>query len=109
VTARHERFADFDWAAVVAGLVGRLPGSATLLARRDCEVEVLVPGVGRLLLTDNGGEVNVSAIVDLLGFSVPYTDTRKDVGELTLASRLNQAILGEPINYDVDLDGEEVA
>ena len=105
---KHESFADYDWRKVVSGLVGKHRGDARIIRESTdpAEIEVYVPGFGRVIIADNGGELNISSIKPIVKGSVPYTDVRKDVGEYTLASRINQAIHGEHINYDVDMDAD---
>lgn len=59
-----------------------------------------------LIISDNGGEVNVSAVVPRLDFSLPYEQTHRVVGPATLGVWLQQALNGaaDKIDYFDDLD-----
>jgi hypothetical protein len=61
----------------------------------------------RFILTDNGGELNVSEIVAAAPSSVPYRRDAGMVGPVTLANRLLCAIDGEAIDYSFTADDDE--
>lgn len=109
----EKNFNDYDWDAIATAMGGKVR------SRGDRFVEIYVPPLPRggtkysdsldLIISDNGGEVNVSKIVPALEESVPYWSNAHPggaVGDLTLASRLNQALAGQRIDYDLDLDSE---
>jgi len=96
----HQRFSEFNWRDV-ADLLG---GHLSRVTPRDAEV-YLPPGAcgsatSRVLLfSDNGGELNVSEVVPVLDWSVPYCGNRGRVDDIALACRLHSALTGEPIDY----------
>jgi len=98
------RMLDLDWAEIV-----KLLGGSAFKKRPDGTIYFYKHGWGdgALIVSDNGGEVNVSQIVSLTPGSVPYWDNTKPggmVGELTMAYRLSQAVGGRTIDYKRDLD-----
>lgn len=107
----HTSFGDFDWVVIAALLDGKLTSLKTnkqfgLVVPYEAVIEVRQgQHAGRTItVSDNGGEVNVTGV----DFSVPYWSDRGRVGDVTLAYRIGQALRGEPIDYGVFLDGEEV-
>lgn len=107
-------FNDYDWDVIAEAMGGKIR------SRGDRFVEIYLPPLPRgarseyshamdLIISENGGEVNVSKIVPALADSVPYWSNAHPggaVGDLTLASRLSQALAGEQIDYRLDLDSE---
>jgi hypothetical protein len=111
----EKTFNDYDWDAI-ADAIG-----TKVLARQSDNVEIRArrgqrgPGgveVLSIIIAENGGELNIFAVVPLVSESVPYWSNAHPggaVGDMTLASRLNQALAGEPIDYDIDLDTEDTS
>jgi hypothetical protein len=84
---------------------------AHLLRTNAIEAEIYLRRGGRghhLILTDNGGELNVSEIA-LVTPSVPYRRGAARVGPITLANRVLTALDGEPIDYALDFACSEDA
>jgi hypothetical protein len=100
-TSRH----GIRWNEVAEALGGNLVTSN----RDEAQVYVHRNGSGRrLILTDNGGEVNVSEIVSATP-SVPYVSGANRVGPMTLAHRILTVLDGEAIDFEFSIDDEEVA
>lgn len=100
------KFKDIDWKKVAETL------NAHLIKVSDKEVELFTSfdsygrGHKHLIISDNGGEINISEIVPVLDFSIPYTRRGYGVGPMTLATRIHSALRNEPIDYDEDIDAE---
>jgi len=99
--ARSKNFADFNWREIAQLMGGKL-------LRSDAkEIHVWVPKLNdKIIITDNGGEVNISVEKPLIPHSVPYTSSGFTVREETLAYRLWNSITGKPIDYSFDVDSE---
>ena len=64
-------------------------------------------GNGAVTLHDNGGEINITHSVPVIPKSVPFWSTAHPggiVGPKTLAYRLETAVKGGRIDYQLDLD-----
>lgn len=103
-------FVAINWTVVALGL------GATLLRvdGKRREVHMYRPSTNdgsrpgmQLIISDNGGEVNVSKIVPAFDHSVARTRDGANVGPLTLASHLAQALDGEPVDYAFNCDDDE--
>ena len=87
---------EMKWTEIAECMGGRVtPGLD------KCERIIRIDGRS-LILTDNGGELNVHEIVPVLDFSVPTVWC----GPATIANRLLQALDGERINYNFNADNE---
>ena len=98
----RKRFRDYNWREV-AKFIPR----AKLVEKLRDEVMIFVPvGNSRYIISENGGELNISKVVPI-GESVPYWSNAHPggaVGPETLAYRIDAAIKGNRIDYDLDLD-----
>ena len=71
-------------------------------AFRDCEG---LNGCQNIILTDNGGEINVMGVNGTVTLpSVPITHGDGYVGPVTVAHRLGCVFNGLPVEYDLVLD-----
>lgn len=98
---RRTRFGDFNWKFIAKKL--------GLAFEKTGPQEVRMFGrighhYGNLWISENGGEVNIFEMRPAIDFSVPYTSTKADIGDETMAYRLERALTGQPIDYDLDLD-----
>lgn len=101
-------FNSIDWERVVKGL------GFEILERKSKELLLRIPGTeaeggGKLLVTDNGGEINLGRIVYQPVYagaagSVAYTNHGGRVGAYTMAYRIRCALEGSPIDYQADYD-----
>lgn len=100
-TARKD-FNSFNWREI-ARLLG-----ATLKrhdkAAKQVHLYMFGAGTGDIIISDNGGEVNISEIRPLVSQSVPYTSNLFDVGEMTLADRIFKTIKGHKIDWKRNVD-----
>lgn len=91
----------------MAKVVKELGGSAfKAKSRKEVTFYKYGWGSGDITVTDNGGEVNISHTVSLTS-SVPFWSTFHPggiVGPKTLAYRMEQAVKGSRIDYELDLD-----
>jgi hypothetical protein len=86
---------DLHWREI-AELLG-----AHVSSMSETEIRLSVMHNGRrrtLILTDNGGELNISELVPV-GDSVPYTTSDTTIGSLTMANRLLCRLDGEDIPF----------
>lgn len=109
-------FNSFDWASITSAM-----GASSY--RLDRERKVVYVSLMRndrwmdLILSDNGGELNISEVVAYIPpgktnpESVPFVSNKFSVGPLTLASRILFQLDGETPDYGLDLDRtiEEIA
>jgi hypothetical protein len=108
--ARKE-FKNMDWSTVAKWMGGTLVhadlnrGEVIVHRSGYFEGETWVASE-TLVISDNGGEVNVSAIVPRLSHSIPYDQTLRTVGPATLGCWLQQALNGaaDKIDYNEDFD-----
>jgi len=105
----HE-FNEIDWDRVAEGL------GFKIAERAPRRILFEIPGTeaaggGQLLVTDNGGEINLGRIVYRPlecgpSGSIPYASVRNGtVGPYTMVYRIGSALAGEPIDYTVNHDG----
>jgi hypothetical protein len=106
----HE-FNEIDWDRVAEGL------GFKIAERAPKRILFEIPGTeaaggGKLLVTDNGGEINLGRIVYRPlecgpSGSIPYASVRNGtVGPYTMVYRIGSALAGEPIDYTVNHDGD---
>ena len=99
-------FDAYDWPAI-----GRLLGGTAGVSSPG-EVRLYLAPAGAkggrvLILTDNGGEIGLYELRRACASDVAY-DGRRSPGPVTLAARLRAALDGRRVDYDEDLDREEV-
>lgn len=128
--AGEPAFNDFDW-NVIARIMGgereehKADGEVKVRMGKG-------PLAGKtIMISDNGGELNLSSVdpegsrvfpygtphrmrdqgienrpmyAPLVDFSIAYTSNKTRVGNVTLAYRIQSAISGQQIDYDLDLD-----
>lgn len=115
-------FEEFDWVVISSLLDGgvvNIRNVEVMGENRPGEIEIkLYKGKHkgkRIFITDNGGELNLDVVAKgstptnpkrtpLIDFSIPYTSNKFVIGDQTLAYRIEMALRGEQIDYDINVD-----
>lgn len=113
---------EFDWVVISSLLDGgvvNIRNVEVMGENRPGEIEIkLYKGKHkgkRIFITDNGGELNLDVVAKgstptnpkrtpLIDFSIPYTSNKFVIGDQTLAYRIEMALRGEQIDYDINVD-----